>query len=171
VIVLGIDPGKTGGIALLGQDGAILSTSTMPVNEKEIDLTRLALEIDRAQIAARDRGEALRVYLERAGAFRIAGRAQGGVSMFTYGEGFGMIRGLLAGLKVPYTMVRAVDWCRKLHEGLSREASAKERSAQVITRLYPGERFLATARSSVNHEGIVDAVLIARYGLSKELAT
>lgn len=170
MIVLGIDPGRSGGLALLRQDGQILWTSTMPVIGKEIDLTALAELVKKACGDPREMadGPPCQVYLERAGAFRVAGRAQGGVSMFTYGQGLGMIRGLLAGLLVPYEMVQASVWCKALHAGLDRALTAKQRSAQVITRLYPGERFLATPRCSTKHEGIVDAVLIARYGLTKE---
>lgn len=157
--VLGIDPGKTGGLALF--DGKSVVAEVMPIVGDEIDLSELC----RWLRAHRDEIEA--VFLEKAGSFRVARngfRAQGSVGMFNYGNGFGAIRGILTALHLSYELVPPQAWTRIMHAGTAASLHPKERSAVAASRLFPGVDLRATARSKKAHEGMVDAVLLAAYG-------
>jgi len=147
--VLGIDPGKTGGLAL-ADGGKMVKMEVMP----EDSFFLINLLVDWSPDI---------VYLEKAQAMP----GNGGVSMFTYAQGYGEIIGILKSLKIPYVLVRPTAWTKILHKGQSgKDAKVKSRSAALS--LFPYMNFLATARSRKPHEGLVDAALIAEYGSREE---
>lgn len=157
--VLGIDPGKTGGLALY--DGRSVLAEPMPVTGDEIDLAELC----RWFRAHRDEIEV--VFLEKAASMRIARngfRAQGSVGMFNYGDGFGAIKGILTALGIGYQLILPKQWTRLMHAGTAADLHPKERSAIAVSRLFPSVDLRASERCRKSHEGMVDALLIATYG-------
>lgn len=86
----------------------------------------------------------------------------GAVGMFKYGQGFGRLLGWVEAMGLAHTLVAPKTWTKVMHAGTSM-APAKKRSLEAARRLFPGETFLATAKSKVPHDGIVDAILICEY--------
>lgn len=150
--VVGIDPGKTGALVLM--DGtSILEMQVMP--KDSLIVRDMLLDWDPNV-----------VYIEKA-----QSSAKGGVtSMFNYGRDFGEIVGILKALKISHVQVPPVVWCKVMHQGASRKGTAKDRSLQVALRLFPEQNFLATKRSYVPHDGLIDGSLIAYYGRQQEYA-
>jgi hypothetical protein len=147
---LGIDPGKSGGLALISSETIMLWAEIMPDN---------LLDLKEVLEAARECGR-VHAWLEKAQVFP----KQGIVSAFNYGKHFGELCSALTMLEIPYTLVSPVTWTKKMHLGVGVK-DPKKKTLAIARRLYPKEKFLATDRSSVPHNGIVDAIVIARYGL------
>lgn len=157
-VVIGIDVGKKGGIARISQDGE-LELYQMPMIGKEYDIHELSEILDQKQ------GEIIRhVFIENVHA--IQGRA-GGSSNFSFGMGKGILMGLVAGKKLPYTLVNPKAWQKVSWEGVTKQSDTKKTSLVAAKRLFPDETFLATERSRVPHDGFIDAALIAFYGKLK----
>ena len=151
--VCGVDPGKTGGMVLLRDDGAILGS--LPFDD-----------LLPATVAEYLRDWApTHTFVEQVSAMP----GQGVVSMFTFGRVFGEVLGILAALDLPHTLVRPALWQKVLYAGVS--GDGKERSRIAAARLFPAEKFHATPRSRSPHGGLVDAALIAEYGRRTILPT
>ena len=155
---IGIDPGITGALALL--DGEeVLFVMDMPVIEKthgkgrQVNAAILADNIRHCQAVAKAEGQGLRVYVEQVGAMP----GQGVTSMFTFGEGFGVIKGVLGALSVPYTLVRPQAW--KKRAGL--QGKPKDAARALVIQRYPEIAGQLTRKKDC---GRADAVLIARFG-------
>jgi crossover junction endodeoxyribonuclease RuvC len=93
---------------------------------------------------------------------------QGVTSMFSVGLGYGLILGILAGLRHPVQVVTPQAWQKVMLAGMPRAESGKKASAGLAAiacgRLWPGRSWLATERSRKPHEGLCDAALIGLYG-------
>lgn len=92
-LYLGIDPGGSGGVALVGPSFA---------QAWKLDQT----EADVADILRSHRGAILKAYIEAVGAFP----GQGVVSSFTFGRSYGFLRGLLVALQIPFEEIRPQKW-------------------------------------------------------------
>src|SRR6185312_5022879 len=88
---------------------------------------------------------------------------QGVASMFTIGMGYGLIRGILAGLEFRYELVHPRTWQTKLFRDLPK-SDTKAMSVIVAGRLWPAQDWRASERCKVAHNGLTDAALIAEYG-------
>lgn len=105
-------------------------------------------------------------------------------SNFTFGKNNGLIIGMLQVLKMPYTKIAPKKWQKQMWEGirlveipvikkkihqknkkgeLKYKTDTKATSLIAVKRLFPKETFLATERSRVPDNNIVDAVLLATY--------
>lgn len=145
-MIIGIDPGKTGGVVFLDLEG----------NVKEV-IFGTALQDLVPSIQIRTPSFA---YVEKAQAMP----KNGAVSMFNYGQGFGEILGVLYALKVPFELVPPAKWSKVMLAGIPTSLEGKKRNALAATRLYPGFDLRASVRCKKPHEGLVDALLIAEYG-------
>ena len=145
--MLGVDPGKSGGLAFVGRDKEILELVPMVGIPDIVDL------IYKHQPA--------HIFLEKAQAMP----KQGVVSMFTYGQHFGELVGMIVTLKIPFTLVQPRAWSKVIHEGTDSKLETKARSLQAANRLYPTAELLASPRCKKPHLGLVDALMIAEYGL------
>jgi hypothetical protein len=85
---------------------------------------------------------------------------QGVRSMFSIGLGFGLWRGLLAGMQIPYEIVRPQEWRRVV--GLPRNAS-KGDAAALAQRLYPEVGAELVGPRGGLRDGLADALLIAHW--------
>lgn len=152
MVVLGIDPGLTGGLAIRAKDALLYEP--MPVAGGEIDLAGLTrwLKAHRESIAI--------AYIEKVAAMP----KQGVASTFKFGDGFGSVKGVLTALGIPYELVTPQRWMKVMHAGVKPDLTAKQRSQLAASRVFPTANFLATEKSKKPHEGMVDAALIAEYG-------
>lgn len=145
--IVGIDPGKKGGVCLIKED--LLEPQVWPC-PKEVDgQAKLIWELYRKY-------DIHCAILEKAGAYAIRGRKQGAKGMFSYGEGFGAWRGAIVVCLIPYLIVAPKVWQKiTLDTG---DGNTKDRSIKIVNRLYP------ELSLTVKDDGIADAVNIARYG-------
>lgn len=148
MLLCGIDPGKSGGIALL-DEGAIIDKALLS------DVTPRKWLLDRkCQI----------VYIEQAQSFP----KQGIASAFNYGRDYGYLLGTLAGSGIALHLVRPAVWARRVHTMAPKIDDAKERSLWCARHLWPAQDWLATPKSTKPHDGLIDAALIAYFGYLNE---
>lgn len=147
--IIGIDPGKTGGLVCL-DEGAIVDMIVMP------DHGRVILDWLEEM-----RSGTMHVFLEKAQAMP----KNGAVSMFNYGVGYGIIQGVLIDMECGYTLVPPRTWTKVMHAGAS-GTDPKKKSLDIARRLFPGQdlRNPESKLAKKPHEGIIDALLIAEYG-------
>lgn len=153
MIIIGIDCGVTGAIAIL--DGQTAVVNDMPV--ATVGKTRKRSEVMAGELCrildVYDAGDCL-AYIEEVSAMP----GQGVSSMFGFGVSYGIVRGVLAGLYISTTLVSPQAW--KRHHGLI--GTDKDAARAVASRLFPGA---SLARKK--DVGRADALLIAAYGASK----
>ena len=109
---IGIDPGLSGAVAVLGTDGVLLALHDVPV------LTLSTRSGSRTEYELPGMAALLRTYtVPGAHVFIEASQAmpgQGVSSTWTTGYGYGAWLGLLAALQIAYTTVRPAIWKRAL---------------------------------------------------------
>ena len=149
-VVLGIDPGLNGGMALLSWEG--VRYQKMPLIGNRIDAKRLAGIFKSHPLSM--------VYVEA-----ISPRpGQSAQSTSTSGINFGMLLATLELCSVPYTVVPASVWTKTVHAGIDKRHKPKEKSRIALNRLFPNEYAYLTQETKAPHEGLMDALLIAYYG-------
>jgi crossover junction endodeoxyribonuclease RuvC len=152
---LGIDPGQSGGLVLLGPKGAICDREVMPVDPAG-DLNRMAFINMLTEWQSWDQ---LHIFLERIISFGLSAKGA-----LTFGRQLGMIEQIIWERQLPVTFVEPSKWTKEIHQGIDSNLKSKAKSEIAATRLFPGVNFRATERSKKNHDGLIDAALIAEYG-------
>jgi crossover junction endodeoxyribonuclease RuvC len=146
---LGIDPGQTGGLALLSAGGDILRLEKFDHKDSAMIVKSVVQSLPAARIPG---GLVIGVELVHA----MPG--QGVSSMFTFGLGLGRIHGVLIGLTEAWTNVSPQAWQRYLPES---EAPKGRIMAFAAERWGPHLFILPGCR--VPHAGALDAAGIAEY--------
>ncbi|HDT5685602.1 TPA: hypothetical protein QIZ94_001220 [Enterobacter kobei] len=148
--VLGIDPGCSGALVLVTEQGGYIDHLTMPTikvgTKSRVNGAAVAAWILKCGIT--------HAYLEQVGAMP----GQGTASMFTFGHAAGVAEGILQGLNIPYTLVTPQAW--KKSAGLI--GSDKDAARSRAIQLYPELRALD---AKAKGQAIADALLIARFGI------
>jgi len=162
---IGIDPGKKGGIFALCENGDYEYIRTPLIGGKVMNIKEAMKFI----LKFKDNGH---FALELVSS--VKGSSAG--SNFSFGRNFGQWEGILEALFVKFTEIRPKEWQKISWEGVpiikksgGKENNTKATSKIASQRLFPEEEFLATERSSVAHEGVMDGALIA-YALKCKLA-
>lgn len=137
-LYIGIDPGKSGALAIL--DGE--TVSVYPFDE---DAYIRELKIASLQSCV--------CCLERVGAMP----GQGVTSMFSFGANFGFIQGVLRAFHIPFELVTPQKWKKEFG------VSGKNESVTVCKRLFPGVSLLATEKCRKDSDGMAEALLMAEY--------
>lgn len=147
MIVLGIDPGVTGGIVFLHTEGISalpwLSVHDIPSALGEIDAAAVKREIE--------------VHLPTLAVIERASSrpGQGVASTFKYGAAYGALKAIVSSMGIPLHVVTPQKW--KKHFNLD---SDKEKSRALAIRLWPS----CPAFSRKMDHGRAEAALIAQYG-------
>ena len=148
MIYIGIDPGKTGAVAILNayHDTQLIDAYKCPMLGKAYDEKRMATLLrpltDEPRFAILEKVHSM--------------PKQGAVSGFNFGMGFGIWRGILSALEIPYELITPQKWKKEF----SLIGKEKRASTDVAQRLYPKFHFPTTLAGT----GISDAVLMAEYG-------
>lgn len=100
MIYLGVDPGKSGAIAAIWDDG-VPFVAHIKLKETEQDIAQFVGSFDQGHV---------RAVIERVS----SSPQQGVVSAFTFGRSYGFLRGLLAAHQVPFTEVTPQKWQRAM---------------------------------------------------------
>tara|TARA_B100001559_G_C16450410_1_gene598962 strand:+ start:400 stop:891 length:492 start_codon:yes stop_codon:yes gene_type:complete len=151
--IVGIDPGLSGGIAIL-ENNKVLSLFDMPVmaegkkNKRQLN-SALLVSIIKENIS---KNEEIAVVVEQVNAMP----GQGVTSMFNFGQTFGAIKGVCAALNLPIFFVRPSKW--KKHFELIN--SSKDSSRTKVIEMYPSLSNQLSKKKDVNKS---DAILIARF--------
>lgn len=146
-LFIGIDPGKSGGIAYIDTEQGF--SGTEPYSDKAL--------IDLCSQASHGSHEVV-CCLEKVGAMP----GQGVVSMFSFGQSVGYIKGVLESFRIPYQEITPQKWKREF--GLT---SDKAKSAEICGRLFPDVTLLASPRCRKPHDGMAEALLMAEYARRK----
>ena len=151
--IIGIDPGLSGGIAVL-DDLKIFEIFDMPImsegkkNKNQLNSAQL-VNIMNKHVLGKDNTF---VIVEQVSAMP----GQGVTSMFNFGQTFGSIKGICAALGLPIFYVRPAKW--KKHFELIN--SSKDASRTKVIEMYPSISSRLAKKKDVNK---ADAILIARY--------
>jgi crossover junction endodeoxyribonuclease RuvC len=149
LMILGIDPGKTGALAWLDNDGKLVLLLDMPLVNNHLSLSEL--------------GKCLNQYTNSIPYIEIqrGSSQQGCVSAFTTGYDYGAIlTWLLAHHYPPVRRLAPVDW-KRFHR---LAGSSKEASREKAQHLFP-EAELHLKK----HHGRAEALLIASVGWHREI--
>ena len=139
VTFMGIDPGKSGALAIL-REGSVEVVPFDP--EAYLAAFRSLVPAD------------TRCVLEHVGSMP----GNSGLSMFSFGENFGIIQGMLTATGIPFQLVRPQRWKKEYTLD-----HTKEKSIEVCKRLFPGVNLKRTDRSRKDDDNIAEAVLMAEY--------
>ena len=154
MIYIGVDPGKNGGIAVIGYK------NKQEQNKRKIDVyvyqddILIKLVKDLAYFRNVLKEDSI-CYLEQVHAMP----KQGVSSTFNFGMNFGFIQGVLKAYAIPYELVTPQKWKKEFSC-----TSDKNTSIEVCKRLFPNVNLKATDRCKKDHDGIAEALLIAEYG-------
>jgi crossover junction endodeoxyribonuclease RuvC len=161
--ILGVDPGLKGGIAFIRPDITPWVVA-MPVS-KIIVNKRTKHEIDEDELAdlfwSVRYSDMVVLYMEQV----CARPGQGVTSMFTFGEGYGVIQGVAAAYNIPVKLVAPQTWKKQVLG--TRWTHDKLGAIQFCNEVYP-EVSLIPAGRRVPQDGLADSLCVAHYGWRME---
>ena len=158
MIYLGIDPGKSGGMACINpltSDMNSIDARPVPLAGKFIDW---ALVGHWLCTWGPMRGSDRQVHLCIEKVHAMPG--QGVSSMFSFGGSYHGMLALIEYLEIPHTLVTPQTWKRTILKGTKKD---KHAAIEYCKRRWPGVDLLATPRSRKAHDGMADALCIAAY--------
>lgn len=139
-MIIGIDPGASGGIVFLTTEGSVITATKLDGTETDV-----ASNLRSSIIGSETRPFA---FLESVHSMP----KQGVASSFKFGQSFGFLRGCLISLEIPFELVTPQAWQKAMGCLTKGDKNVSKAAAQ---RLFPKEK--------VTH-AIADALLIAEYG-------
>ena len=153
MLIIGIDPGITGGISILKNKKVleVYDTPTMidgKKNKRQVNGSQIT-NIIKEQL--KNDNEVM-VVVEHVNAMP----GQGVTSMFNFGQSFGVIKGICAALSLPIHFVRPTKW--KKHFNLIK--TNKEASRTKVIEIYPE---ISNKLSRKKDSNKADAILIASF--------
>ena len=157
-MILGVDVGLHGALALIDDDDMCRQIWDMPTTPKthgkgeEVNARLLADIVDEAADSAK---ADITVYIEAVSSMP----GQGVASMFSFGQSFGIVLGVVAALGLQYRLVRPQQWKRSM--GLIKRDKGASRA--LAMQRYPE---VASSLSRVKDDGRAEALLIAAWGLA-----
>jgi len=154
--IAGIDPGKKGVVVALDSDGGGMRIHKLGFDSagtlvwdwfykftKDADINLFIVE--------RPRGR---------GGFTAT-------STFALGEVCGQVRQVVAQTQIPWRHVDPKVWQEVIHKGIPANRSPKIKSQAAYEQLYPHKPLPLTPRSKKTDDNLIDALLIATYGVLK----
>ena len=171
--IIGIEPGKKGAIVVLNNRGEVVEKEVMPlVGGKLLDFKSV-----KTMLLA---NMPCHVFIEDVHA--IFGTSKG--STFVLGGICMALEAVVVCCDIPYTKVQPKSWQKIIYQGIpeirkpSKKISKGKRAGQIVKgslntkamsevaakRLFPNEDLRASENCRKPHDGIVDALLIARWG-------
>lgn len=148
-LIIGVDPGLSGAIAILDHTGELVSVTDLPII-RDLSLAWVDGGALQSLLLNALCGHPARAFVERVSAMP----GQGVASSFQFGVGFGSILSVLQAKQVSTILVTPAMWKRSY--GLGKDKHASLHKARL---LFPtAELHLA------KHDGRAEALLIAEYG-------
>lgn len=153
MIYIGIDPGKSGAVAAInGTEVKLYDTPVARIKDSKNDYIPSAMaKIIKDLEATRP----CFIVLEKVHAMP----GQGVSSMFSFGEGLGLWKGIIAAYGIPYELVAPQTWKKAMMADMPRDN--KDASRIVATRLFPNAVDMLSRKKD---DGRAEALLMAEYG-------
>jgi len=145
MMYVGVDPGKKGAFAIISDD----DKAHVDIWDEDRFIYCMKRVSDRHVVAA----------VEKVGAMP----GQGVTSMFSFGQSYGFIMGVLRALGISYQLVPPAVWKREF--GLLR--ADKQASIETCKQLFPGVSLLPGEQCRKDSDGMAEALLIALYAQRK----
>ena len=152
--IIGIDPGSSGGIAVLSDDGSVVSVRKMPDTPQDI------LDFIRGYGGAELFGSGVVCYMEKVG-FGMPGQSSKATA--TFARHCGHLEMALLALGIRTNEVTPNKWMKAYQLGKSSDCSKtewKNRLKAQAQQLFPREKVTLA---------VADALLIAEYGRKQEI--
>lgn len=163
--VVSIDPGANGGVAVF--DSGILQTlHVIPKVKDKIDYNELFSLLN--NLTDDELGSDVTVVLEEVHSVFGASAK----SNFSFGHINGVLLGMVVSLGVPYVLVQPKEWQKSVwanQDKVYKPGKAKQTvdtkatSLLAAKRLFPKTDFTKSAKSTVPHDGLIDAALIGKW--------
>jgi len=156
-MIIGVDVGASGAIAILDASGELLSVEDMPIladgpkGRRSVNAPLLASIVFKSH--------ARQAYVEFVG----ARPGEGAVGAFAFGRSRGVIEGVLGAAGVPVTFIAPAAWKRAVGIPPGREGAKDAARAEAIRR-WPTH---AELFARVKDDGRTEAALIGVAGLRK----
>jgi len=153
MVIIGVDPGQTGGIAVL-EKGKIISLFDMPTSAR---LHGKGQQVDAYSLTSSlldfVTNNNIIVHIEAVSAMP----KQGVTSTFRFGESVGVVLGVCGALQFPVRWVRPAYWKKKA--GLA--GKEKDAARTLAIQMHPEISDQLTRKKDI---GRADAILIAEFG-------
>lgn len=153
-MILGIDPGLSGALALLSPEGHVLAIEDMPTVEIVVNNKKRRTVPPAALVALLKKMAPQKAFLENVG----VRPGEGAVGAFSFGRNLGQIEGVLAALQIPTTLVHPATWKRRMSIPADKGGARMKAMA-----LFPDKVDLF---KRVKDDGRAESALLAYYGLS-----
>lgn len=153
MLMIGIDPGLTGAVAVLNAAGEYHTVFDLPVI-RDRSLAWIDGDALLSAVLAAKGGESATVIIERVSSMP----GQGVASSFGFGVTFGSILATVQCLHLPLELVTPATWKRAL--GLGSDKSASLHKARLL--------FPMANLSLAKHHGRAEALLMARWALDRK---
>lgn len=140
MIYIGIDVGKKGGFAIIGECGV----TVCPWDDDKFAMA-MGIEARNSECVA---------CVEQVHAMP----KQGVSSTFAFGKAAGFIEGVLTANRIPFQLVPPKKWKKEYSLG-----NDKNQSIAVCKKLFPNVSLLPTARCTKDSDGMAEALLMAEY--------
>lgn len=140
MIYIGIDVGKKGGFAIIGECGV----TVCPWDDDKFAMA-MGLEARNSECVA---------CVEQVHAMP----KQGVSSTFAFGKAAGFIEGVLTANRIPFQLVPPQKWKKEYSLG-----SDKKQSIEVCKRLFPDVSLRRTDKCRTDDDGMAEALLLAEY--------
>lgn len=147
---IGIDPGQTGGLAYLDDNGRLLDVAPMPGNAKEVSASQVAQIIKLWVEDESAMWDNVSVAIEQVGSMP----GQGVASTFKFGKSFGIVLGVIGALEIPMIRLTPQTWKKEMN------LIGKEKHAALglANEMWPKH---AIHWKFKKNDGLADAALIA----------
>src|SRR5262245_10847784 len=139
MLFVGVDPGVSGGIAIINDDGALVDLTVMPRTER--DLLDVFLPVGRGTLGAR-------AVLERVHSMP----KQGHNGAFTFGRSYGHLQMALTAARIPFDEVTPGQWQKAMGCLTGGDKNISKRRAQQLFPTVP----------KITH-AVADALLLAAF--------
>lgn len=156
MVILGIDIGVTGAIAVLA-DGAIVEIHDMPILRDGSNSRKTVNAPLLAEIIAKAHAD--KVFVEWVGPRPL----EGPVGAFAFGRARGVVEGVCAGLAIPVEFITAPAWKRMVGIPPGKNGAKDAARSKAVAR-WPAQ---AELFRRVKDDGRAEACLIAVAGLAR----
>lgn len=157
IYIVGIDPGLSGAIAFYNTMVEEVVTYPMPTIKAGTGSKRVIDELELARLIDKNASSIKKVFIERVHAMP----KQGVTSVYTFGVGYGIIRGIIAANFLPVEYVTPQKWKKEL-----RVPALKDGARARASEIFPS----ASAQWNLSKwDGRAEAAMIAYYGASLKI--
>lgn len=158
--ILGIDPGLSGGFAVLTETGVFVTGGNFPTH-----ITRKNGKPS-TQLDGRALADVLKTTNATHAFVEVVSSRPRQAGQFQFGLNCGLIHGILHAHKIPFALVAPATW--KSSFSIKREHEESKSKVKSETRALAAKLFPAHAHlfSRVKDDGVAEAALIALHGLA-----